>query len=269
MDKTLIEKTIIDFTANSDQNYITEQKALTKDMVGLRIWDHPIIGYASADNLYLNTIKDVPEANLNLEPPSYWLPEAKTIISFFLPFTERIRNSNVKESQPSTEWLHGRIEGQEFIGSLLKHLKEVLEEAGYKTVVPLLDSRFHARTSGDIKENEFSSNWSERHVAYAAGLGTFSLNKGIITKKGIAGRFGSLITTAEVAPTQPEYADLYEYCIMCGICAKRCPQNAISIENGKIHKPCADYLNEIEAKNPPYYGCGKCQVGVPCESQIP
>jgi epoxyqueuosine reductase QueG len=36
----------------------------------------------------------------------------------------------------------------------------------------------------------FSSNWSERHAAYTAGLGTFGLCDGLITPLGKAMRVG-------------------------------------------------------------------------------
>ena len=37
-----------------------------------------------------------------------------------------------------------------------------------------------------------ASTWSERHVAYVSGLGTFGLSGGLITAKGQAVRLGSV-----------------------------------------------------------------------------
>lgn len=76
-----------------------------------------------------------------------------------------------------------------------------------------------------------TSLWSERHAAYVCGLGTFGLSKGLITKKGIAGRFTSLITDLPLLADERAYTDVYEYCTR--------------------------------------YGCGLCQVRVPCEAGIP
>jgi len=45
-----------------------------------------------------------------------------------------------------------------------------------------------------------SSNWSERHIAYAAGMGTFSLNDAFITEKGIAIKLLSVVTELEIFP---------------------------------------------------------------------
>lgn len=97
----------------------------------------------------------------------------------------------------------------------------------YSAVYPAADSRFGMLT-------QFASNWSERHVAYICGLGTFGLSKGLITKKGIAGRFGSVVTSAVLPVTQREYSNPFEYCTMCGKCAINCPAHAIDTEKGII-----------------------------------
>jgi epoxyqueuosine reductase QueG len=106
-------------------------------------------------------------------------------------------------------------------------------------------------------------------VAFVCGLGTFGLSRGIITRRGMAGRLGSIVTKLELEPDEKTYKDIYEYCTMCGACARKCPVNAISLENGKDHKPCSDFLDMTEEKYKPRYGCGKCQVSVPCERKIP
>lgn len=124
----------------------------------------------------------------------------------------------------------------------------------------------------------YISTWSERHAAYAAGLGTFGLSKGLITKKGMAGRFGSVITNAEFSPSIRSYSSPFEYCIMCGACMEKCPVGAIDKARGyalgKDQLICGPYVGS--SKLPPHgphqrirYGCGKCQSGVPCESSLP
>ena len=124
----------------------------------------------------------------------------------------------------------------------------------------------------------YISTWSERHAAYAAGLGTFGLSKGLITKKGMAGRFGSVITSAEFDADIRPYSQPFEYCTMCGACMVKCPAGAIDKAKGcalgKDQLVCGPYVSG--SKLPPHgpnqrvrYGCGKCQCGVPCESGIP
>ena len=41
------------------------------------------------------------------------------------------------------------------------------------------------------------------------------------------------------------YKDIYEYCIKCGACAKRCPMHAITIEKGKDHVRCNQMLEKM------------------------
>jgi len=148
---------------------------------------------------------------------------------------------------------------------LTEYLLKTILEAGFKSVAPSIDSRY----KNGAENTQHTSNWSERHVAYACGLGTFGLSKGIITKKGIAGRFGSILTELELPKDTRPYSDIYEYCTMCGLCINRCPANAISLENGKQSPLCSDFLDKTREKHNPRYGCGKCQVSVPCESGLP
>lgn len=119
------------------------------------------------------------------------------------------------------------------------------------------------------KPPHFTSNWSERHVAYVAGQGTFSLSRGLITEKGVAGRFGSIVTSLSLPADTRKYTEVDEYCNRCGACLANCPVHAISFEKGKSHEPCGAYLDETAFKFSPRYGCGKCQVDVPCECNIP
>ena len=155
------------------------------------------------------------------------------------------------------------------LNELSKFLRSELINAGYQSIAPALDERFRANSGRTDPEAKFTSNWSERHVAFICGQGTFGLSKGLITKKGMAGRLGSVITELYLPPDKREYKDIYEYCSMCGKCIKNCPVNAISVENGKNHALCSEFLDETAQRYKPRYGCGKCQIDVPCESGIP
>ncbi len=72
-------------------------------------------------------------------------------------------------------------------------LADLLKQGGYEAVFPTVDPRF--------KIINRRSNWSERHTAFIAGLGTISLNCSLITKAGAAGRLGSVITNLELQAT--------------------------------------------------------------------
>ncbi len=262
MDKEKLKRSAESFVKNSEHNYIASETAISGTVAGMRIYDEPIFGFCSADDEFLVRLREPAAIGEHFQPPGGWLPEAKTVISFFLPFSEKVRKGNGSDmTWPSEEWLHGRIEGQAMLLKLCEQLKTELADAGYKSVVPAADARFWTKN--------FTSNWSERHIAFACGLGTFGLSKGLITRKGIAGRFGSIITELHLEPSRREYEDIYEYCSMCGKCAKNCPAGAITMESGKNHRICSDFLDITAEKFKPRYGCGKCQVRVPCESGIP
>jgi len=270
MNKQELIKAAESFIAHSPDNYIPAEIAISNKVVGLKIYDAPIFAFGAADDEGFGLLKNPAAIGEHFLLPTEWLPGAKTVISFFLPFSEEVRKSNRENmTWPSDGWLHGRIEGQMLVNKLCAHLKTLLTAAGYETVVPMTDERFRLVSVGDGREPDFTSNWSERHVAFVCGLGTFGLSAGLITKKGIAGRFGSVITKLPLTPDVKDYKELYEYCTMCGKCAKNCPVGAISKEKGKEQKPCSDFLDETKKKHDPRYGCGKCQVHVPCEFKIP
>jgi len=274
MNKQDLIKKACYFVQNSEENIINEEIALSKNVVGMKIFDDPIFAFGDANDEYFQLLKRPEIIGEHFLLPEQWLPGAKTVISFFLPFTERVRISNKRDKiWPSEEWLHGRIEGQAFLVELCKYLKNALIEEGYNSMVPSLDKRFWAKEKFDSTsahpEASFTSNWSERHVAFVCGLGTFGLSKGLITKKGIAGRFGSIVTELYLTKNSREYKDVYEYCSMCGACVKNCPAKAISIEKGKNHIICSNFVAKTVEKYKPRYGCGKCQTGVPCENRIP
>jgi epoxyqueuosine reductase QueG len=266
MTKEIIISRAEEFTRESPLNYIASGIALAPECSGLRIFDTPIFAFGDAgDEIYLRYMS--PEIiGDHFIPPSGWLPGAKTVISFFLPYEEKIRAANAKDPcRPADEWLHGRYEGQALVAALSEYVGSLLEDAGCACVVPALDPGYGS--GGEY--GRFSSNWSERHAAYACGLGTFGLSKGVITAKGTCGRFGSVITERGFPYDKRPYNGVYEYCNMCGECAARCPAGAISLESGKNHVLCSDFLDKTREAYKPRYGCGKCQVGVPCESHIP
>ena len=68
--------------------------------------------------------------------------------------------------------------------------------------------------NGEIRRGYvFASLLSERHAAYAAGLGTFGLCDGLITPKGKAMRCGSVVARIQIAATPRPYEDHHAYCL--------------------------------------------------------
>jgi len=274
MNKEDLIKIATAFVAKSPANCISEQDALSPRAAGIRIFETPLVGLGSPDDEYFKLFKDPTIIGKHFLLPREWLPRVQTVISVFLPFSEAVRKGNKGEKLwPSAEWLHGRIEGQAFVNRLLSHLKSELIAAGYNSMAPSLDERFWSVSEADHGSAypgvSFTSVWSERHVAFVCGLGTFGLSKGLITSKGIAGRFGSILTELALPPDRRAYERSDEYCTLCGACVERCPVKAITIDKGKNHLICSKFLDKTAVKFKPRYGCGKCQVGVPCEGKIP
>lgn len=278
MDQTSLRKAAEAFTEQSPGNFVSAADAISEDLVGMRIFDAPKLTFGSPEDEQFLALKRPEAIGEHFLLPKEWLPQAQTVISVFLPFTETVKKGNSRDHEwPSPEWLHGRIEGQAFVAQLGRHLADLLIQAGYESILPTQDPRFWSNTSDPSKPNPcnqepaplYTSNWSERHVAFVCGHGTFGLSKGLITKYGMAGRFVSMVTELFLEPEQRDYQGIYEYCTFCGDCIKNCPVRAIDLQKGKSHPLCSDFLDLTAEKFHPRYGCGKCQADVSCQSRRP
>lgn len=250
-----------------------------------RAWEEPLVGFSSgADPIFEDYREHVgpfhftPQEWFGLTFPSVGVrPEELTVISWILPQTRETKSDNRKETAwPSERWARARIMGEEVNVKLRKHVVAKLQEAGCEALAPQLSPHWEMKVS---ERFGFASRWSERHAAYASGLGTFGLCDGLITPKGKAMRTGSVIARIQIPRTTRPYTDHHEYCLFyttgkCFKCAERCPADAIT-ETGKDKNKCRAYLNpgthEYVEKTFHFkgYGCGLCQTGVPCESGIP
>jgi ferredoxin len=140
---------------------------------------------------------------------------------------------------------------------------------------PPVDSPFFEQTM--LQRYERASTWSERHAAHVAGLGTFGLSDGLITRVGKAMRCGSVIARIQIPPSPRPYDDHHAYCLFftkgtCGRCADRCPAGSVTRE-GRSKPKCRDYVLSKTADYVKsrfgveiYGSCGLCQTGVSCES---
>jgi epoxyqueuosine reductase QueG len=265
MDLRDITAVITDFVRTDERNRIPNG--------GCRIYDDPLVGAAAAGDPIFREFQTEGIIGPHHLLPVDWLETAESVVSYFLPFTEPIVESNETPGPPSDVWYLARHWGELFNDALRGHLREHIIARGSRAVAPAVDERFRSLSGS-------TSNWSERHAAYAAGLGTFSLTYSFITEKGCAGRFGSVVTNLPLTPTPRTAASLMENCIYddngaCGICIRRCPAGAVGPEK-KDHNLCHRYLlDEVLATYPVRHGdisvggCGKCQTGVPCSRTNP
>ena len=277
-----IIKVIRSFAAESPKNRMP-----TPDKE--RIFDEPLVQFADGDDVIFTEYKSIiapehmtPREALakayDMNPED--LPAKLSVISWILPITEKTRESNRSEKQmPSRMWSHTRWFGEIFNDALREHVVDYLKQQGHMATAPMKTPQFKMiRTDKGL-----SSNWSERHIAYAAGLGTFSLSDGFITERGIAHRCGSVVTDLELPASPRTAAGPYANCLFhadstCGKCIARCPAGAIT-EQGHDKMKCGQYLRDIGYSplklaggydlETSVAGCGLCQAGVPCEAENP
>ncbi len=265
------------FTRTSPLNRMPE----IKEQV---IFDEPLVKFADADDPIFSQYKTI-IAPSHLTPRQALagatgkspeeLPPRLFVISWILPITEKTRQSNRQETKiPSRLWSYTRWYGEKFNQALREHVVKLITEMGYLAVAPASQPYFEELTN----EKGRYSNWSERHIAYAAGLGTFSLSDGFITGRGIAHRCGSVVTDLEL-PVSPRVAEgPYSNClayvdVKCRACIIRCPAGAIT-ESGHNKIKCREYIQSTKPLIPKEYqferaGCGLCQTKVPCEFRNP
>ena len=277
MTKKEILQIISELFRSAPGNEIPPEIGTGENNAAMYIYDAPLTGIGAASDKLFSEYKKPEAIGPWFMGPEEWLPGARSVISIFFPFTKEVRRSNAAEKEhASLPWAYARVEGQQFIDAFADSLAGKLAEKGFRSCIPQADPRWERIAAGkgitgypEITENTFGSRWSERHAAYVCGLGTFGLSKGLITERGMAGRFASLITDVPLEADVRPYTEIYEYCIHCNACVKRCPVNAIDPVTGKNHLPCSICVGKSKEYFYPRYGCGLCQTGVPCESRNP
>ena len=272
-----LNELITDFVANSHFNSLNLPG-------GERAWDAPLVGFASGDDQIFKEFKHhigefywTPEEIFHLTFPDVeTTPNDLSVISWILPQTRITKDENAGQKVfSSLRWAAARDSGEKFNVVLRRYMSESLQKAGIPAVAPMLSPHWSEQTS---ERYGFASNWSERHAAHAAGLGTFGLCDGLITTVGKAIRAGSVVAMLKVPVTPRPYQDYHAYCLFyshgtCQKCVPRCPVKALSSQ-GHDKIKCGLRVDDGKKYNRKNYGieiegCGLCQVGVPCESHIP
>ncbi len=226
------------------------------------VWKEPLIAYASAEDVLFPQLKTLISPTHAL--PGDFLPEAKTVIAYFLPFEESIVTSNIDGREASKIWGIAYIDTNQLIFDLNTRLEAELVKLGYQaTIIP---------ATHNFYKDKLISDWSHRHVAYIAGLGKFGLNNMLITEKGCCGRIGTVVTSLEIEPTGRSEA---EYCLykskgICQKCSDRCVNGSLTLEGFDRHKcyeMCLENNDRLAIGQASV--CGKCLVGMPCSFKRP
>lgn len=266
-----MKKRITDFIVN----YI--RKADEEGIIRF-IWREPIVRFGDAAQPELVRLKELvhPEHGL----PETVLPGAKTIIAYFLPFRREIGDTNREGRLSSGEWAKAYEKTNAVIVELNEALVSFLAEHGVRAAV--------SPDAGSYDNVLLKSKWSQRHLAYYCGLGTFGKNNMLITEKGCCGRISTVVTDLE---TEHDRRIEEEYCLYkkdgsCGKCIRRCPVqaltesgydvkicNALCDENAAVHVGyCEKPSYQLENADGELIGsnvCGKCVTGMPCTYRIP
>lgn len=270
------------------------------DFGGQAIFGAPLVGVADGDGPLFEQFKTavgqrhfLPREILAAQAPADADLAEVRVIAWALPFTEPVRRSNRGGRWPSALYSLARNNGGALNYKVRRCLVEGLRQDGWAAVAPVSTRDYDAFRSA---EHTFSSRWSERHVACAAGLGRFGLSGGLITPLGVNVRLGSVVTNLPLEPDVGRYTDHRAPCLAfggagCGRCIERCPVGAISpegLDKSKCYamrqavrerrmESCVRTFEMLPApivksgRTTQGYslGCALCQCGVPCEASFP
>lgn len=220
----------------------------------------PLVAFASAHDPKYQELKTI------IGPwhclPTDFLPEAESVISYFIPFTKEVALAPKNEPDGSPIWSEAYITINNYFHVVNQALQDYLECQGY--------SAAQIRPAKAYDKETFQAPWSHRSTAVIAGLATFGANNLAITDKGSGGRFCSLITSARLEPSRevPRHRCPYFENGACGLCIKACPAGAL---NGGITNKaaCQAELNKnperLQKKNAKFIAdiCGKCLSACP------
>ncbi len=261
------------------------------------IFDEPLVAFARGDNPAFARLKTV-VGEFHLTPqeamekyiqsrgwrfgnPAH--TENLSVISWALPIPYKTRLSERQTVYGgSPRYNHTRWRGAGiFSENLMSYVSSLLEIQGYTAVAP---TRTKFSTTQEMPGGWRAANWSERHIAWACGQGTFGLNGLMITPRGCAVYLASVVCDIKIKPSPNPYTSHVANCLFyqnksCRQCIERCPAGAIS-EEGRSNIKCRANLTTEQFNRLRERGldrdliglapaCGCCSTRVPCEDKIP
>lgn len=126
-----LEKDLAEYVRTAPQNYVSEEMALCPEDLGQRLYDSPILAVGSADDSLWEKMKEPGVVGPNFRTPKEWMPQARTVISYFAPFSDYVVDGNkIDPVEIGHGWLYARVDGQKF----LTRLNHWLEEWAYTGV---------------------------------------------------------------------------------------------------------------------------------------
>jgi epoxyqueuosine reductase len=250
----LNSKELADFISETISHEVNESDSVTS-------YRDPIVGFVAAHDPGFADLSDL-TGSVHMMPEEL-LPGAKTIVSFFLPFSPEIPAANAVEKEGvARQWALAYVETNALIGAITSRLIEVLKPLGVRAAAE--------PATGNFDENALKSRWSHKSIAVLAGIGSFGLHHMVITDAGCAGRFGSLVIDAEIPFEKPAPKQRCEYYASgtCLDCVLACPVNAIHEEapfdRGACWTQCLKNGRDFLDLGADVHICGKCAVVGPC-----
>ncbi len=271
------------------QNNVVKHSENTMEypFYGETIFDEPLVGFIRGDDPILAEYKNIigphhftPEEIMAWQADNNDVPAPPanelSVVSIVMPITQITKDENAaRTGWTSQRWAQTRLLGEIFSQYYVREIVDGLMRHGVLAVSPDVTPMFNKKRYPKVG---WASPWSHRHMAYAAGLGTFGLHDFIITKKGCAHRLASFVVHKQLEPNYKRPDDIHAYCnhyhgIECMKCQKRCPIDAVpktGHDKEKCYKRVAKSLKHcIKNYHIFIYGCGLCATKVPCESEIP
>ena len=288
-----------------EELFLTDElNRLPDEYGGGRIYAGPLIGVARGDDHIFDEFKSA-VAPEHLSPAEMWLksglPDGENldarlrIVSIIFPYVREIREAGGRSrgDMPPEIYCVARNFADAFIRGATDKVAGFLQEHGYQATSGIGSRAFQMLS--DKESGRIYANWSERHVAFVAGLGTFSLHEALITEAGCNVRIGSVLTDAPLEVTPRASDDPYANCLhfakgTCGACIARCPAGALTEDGHDKHK-CRLYGGKVreemlgrplrailrskhlkidKGEKVTYsVGCALCQFDVPCTDKNP
>lgn len=255
---------------------------------GEPVFDEPLVGFVRGDDPIFDDLKRIigphhltPAEIMAWQAANNGVPappaEDLSVVSFVMPITRKTKDENASRTEWLSErWAQTRLHGELFSQTFVREIVTSLMDMGILAVSPDVTPKMRKKRYPGVG---WASPWSHRHIAYAAGLGTFGMHDFLITEKGCSHRVGSFVVNLRLAPNRKRPEDIHAYCLQyqgkeCLKCAARCPVDAITAEEAHDKEACYQRVAKtIKYCNRNYhifiYGCGLCATGVPCESEIP
>ncbi|HHU30214.1 MAG TPA: hypothetical protein GXZ53_05985 [Firmicutes bacterium] len=86
-------------TKQSEKNRLPADKNGEDSDLAKRIFEEPLLGVAAADNETFQALLAPEAIGPHLLPLSEWLPGAKSVLSFFLPMSKTVKETNSADKE--------------------------------------------------------------------------------------------------------------------------------------------------------------------------